>query len=64
LFFYFYEGSVYTFAGTDLLTCDVSYAHWHDILHIDPTLLEDREIVYNDQIISVKKTENTIKKAW
>ena len=31
------------------VSCDVSYAHWHDLLHIDPTLLlflEDREIVY------------------
>ena len=36
-------------AHTDLLTCDVSYAHRHDILHSDPTLLlflEDHEIVY------------------
>jgi len=36
-------------AHTDLSTCDVSYARWHDILHIDPTLLlflENREIVY------------------
>ena len=36
-------------AHTDLLTCDVSYAHGPDILHIDPTFLlrlEDREIVY------------------
>ena len=44
--------TVYTFAGThtDLLSCDVSYAYWHDILHVDPTLLlflEDREIVYD-----------------
>ena len=36
-------------AITDLLTCDVRYAHWPDILHTDPTLLlflEDREIMY------------------
>jgi len=36
-------------AHTDLMTCDVSYAHWHDILHIHSTLLlflEDSEIVY------------------
>ena len=36
-------------AHTDLLTCDVSYAHRPDILHIDPTLLsflEDCEMVY------------------
>jgi len=26
-------------AHTDLLTCDVSYAHWHDILHIDPDIV-------------------------
>ena len=33
----------------NLLTCDITYAHRPDILHIDPTLLlflEDREIVY------------------
>ena len=36
-------------AHTDLLMCDVSYPHWHDLLHTDPTLLlfsEDREIAY------------------
>jgi len=38
-------------APTELLTCDVSYAHIPDILHIDPTLLlfledREREIVY------------------
>ena len=33
-------------------TLDVSYAHWHDILHTDPKLLlflADREIVYCTQ---------------
>jgi len=50
--------SVYTCAGTHWpLASDVRYAHWHDVLHVDPTLLlflEDREIAYSTACIHVR----------
>jgi len=44
-------------AHTDLLTYDVGYIHWHNLLRIDLTLLlflEDREIVYPGSTDSVQ----------